>query len=55
MNDVPETKPTKTRRSPDNFMLSPDIRKSLNEASQKTGAPKSEIVRRAIRQYLEMV
>jgi predicted DNA-binding protein len=55
MNETVETKPVKKYRSPDNFMLSPEIRKSLNEASEKTGAPKSEIVRRALRKYLGMV
>jgi hypothetical protein len=47
-----QTKPRKSDLVRDNFMLPPDIRAPLAALSEKTGAPKSELVRRALRAYL---
>jgi predicted DNA-binding protein len=44
--------PKLDKMTKDNFMLPPQIRKPLQAMSDKTGRPKSELVREALTKFL---
>jgi hypothetical protein len=52
MEVATQKKPRKSEWVKDNFMLPPEIRTPLAQLSEKTGASKGELVRRALRRYL---
>jgi predicted DNA-binding protein len=52
MSSPNQALPAKEIYKPWTFQMPPELFKSLTDESEKTGCPKAEILRRALRQYL---